>query len=218
MKGNSRWRRIALKLVMSCILVCLVMYVADKQRKRARALRTIRHHGGFYLTTDTILFGCLPTCGIIKEIDTVMISDVRLSAEDMGAITALSNITHLALSSCDLDSGCAAIIGQLRRLEYLNVSDTPMTDEDVRHLANCAKLDELRLCDTRITDAAIPSLCRLKKLRYLSICFTAISRSAVLKLLEELPDLQRLEIIGTVASKEALDGSLIDGGNVKLIY
>lgn len=136
-------------------------------------------------------------------------------------------IVALRLKGAKLEKADFAVIGQLGELESLDLSETSVSDEDLRSLAGLAKLRELRLWDTRIdgsglaylaglehlerleladtkvTDATLRHLSKVKSLRHLVLIRAPIGDSGLAHL-ADLRGLQSLKLGGTIVTDEGL--------------
>jgi hypothetical protein len=80
-------------------------------------------------------------------------------------------------------------IGTLRRLEYLNVNDTMVSDEGVGYLKGLQRLESLYLERTEVTDKTLAVVRAMPALEYLVVVETRISEAAVRELRRERPSL-----------------------------
>ena len=125
-------------------------------------------------------------------------------------IDYLSIVTEISLNSRATDADLIPI-GQLSRLEYLNLSGSQISDAGLRHvrgltilrrlylhstpisdaglvnLKGLARLEVLTLVDTKITDAGLPYLRGLHRLRELDVP-SGVSGSGIRALQHELPN------------------------------
>lgn len=116
-------------------------------------------------------------------------------------IGELSHIRELSLPrGCGLvDDRICEQIGRLSKLEILHLSENPIGDEGVRHLAALSRLEWLTLSCTNVTDRAIDDLLNLKRLRFLSLRRCNVSDHGIRRL-SALPKLEHLNVKGTAAS------------------
>jgi tRNA A-37 threonylcarbamoyl transferase component Bud32 len=82
-------------------------------------------------------------------------------------------------------------IGRIRRLDYLNLTGSNVTDTGMPHLAGLEHLRFFALGDTKITDAALPVFARLSGLKILILQREAVT-DAGLDALAESPTLDYL--------------------------
>jgi tetratricopeptide (TPR) repeat protein len=96
--------------------------------------------------------------------------------------------------------GWAHLTG-LRRLSWLEISDTAVGDNGLEHLAKLAKLEVLFLRGTLVTDHGLASLAALKWLRHIDLRSTAVSNQG-LRVLEGLASLESLNVAETAVTPE----------------
>ncbi len=82
------------------------------------------------------------------------------------------NLRQLHLWNCRLDEGNFKYLAGLKRLEFLNVSATNLTNGGVKLISRCINLRSLRAFDNQIDDGCIDDLRKLKHLNYLDLAGT----------------------------------------------
>lgn len=78
-------------------------------------------------------------------------------------------------------------------LQFLDVSDSPMTDEGLRFLKDLKRLEQIDLSGTRVTDDGIAELAGLEQLESINLERTALS-DAGLTMLMQLPKLSFIRV------------------------
>ncbi len=96
-------------------------------------------------------------------------------------------------------------IGQFRRLEYLCLAGSPVTDAGVANLQGLTSLKWLSLDDTKISDRGLERLKGLDQLHTLSLGLTSVSDEG-LPHLKALTGLKRLSLHLTMVSDNAGHG------------
>jgi len=106
----------------------------------------------------------------------------RVAPQDEAAVSLLTK-----------RGGSLAKSGRDRRVVSLNLSDTGVTDDDLRVVATLSELRRLDLTHTRISDAGLRHLAPLKKLEYIDVSHTRVTDNGVQILGSQHP---RLKMIG----------------------
>lgn len=91
----------------------------------------------------------------------------------------------------------------MRSLRLLDLTGTRVTDVGLVHLLGCTDLEVLCLWDTAITDAGLALLARLPNLRHLGLGNTAVT-DAGLRHLEALQRLRLVQLTGTAVEGPGL--------------
>ncbi|MBC8873173.1 MAG: hypothetical protein H8E44_27380 [Planctomycetes bacterium] len=76
----------------------------------------------------------------------------------------------------------------LAKLAVLDLLDTYVTDDGLKHLTGLTNLSHLSLSGTPVTDDGLRHLTGLTSLRSLDVCDTQVTDEGVMELLEALPD------------------------------
>ncbi len=95
--------------------------------------------------------------------------------------TPLSELTVACTSVSDL-----GFVANNVRLQSLDLSETPIDDDDLEALVALPRLNTLRLSDTSITDGAIRWIIQMKALRRLEVERTELSENGIEKLKEAI--------------------------------
>lgn len=115
----------------------------------------------------------------------------RISNESLSRLAGSDRLEWLDLSYTPVTSAGLATLASLGNLQRLSLVGVSIDDQAVEALTRCQRLDELDLSGTRITDAAMPGLATMTKLKVLRLSHTRVSDAGMehlrsLKLLEEL--------------------------------
>lgn len=108
----------------------------------------------------------------------------------------LPNLTELVLYDTQCTDEAMEQVGKLRRLQYLDVDGTEISNRGLEHLSGLTKLQTLDLQRTRITDPALRSLTKMRDLSELRLNETLINGSGLVHL-QALPKLETLTMDGT---------------------
>jgi len=120
---------------------------------------------------------------------------------DRIGVDYLFNVTFVTLRYRGSDE-LLARIGQLRRLEYLDLAHSPVTDAGLAHLQGLTALQFLSLDDTKISDAGLVHLKGLARLQTLLLGLTTVG-DAGLPHLKPLTALKMLSLYLTSVSDGA---------------
>lgn len=89
------------------------------------------------------------------------------SLEDLFAICP--ELTHLDLSTCNIQQEAFAVLANFRRLKFLNLSDTPIQREGIAHLPSSLEELDLSYCTQLDLDDSIQRLTHLEVLNLTQI-------------------------------------------------
>jgi hypothetical protein len=87
-------------------------------------------------------------------------------------------------------------LGEAVRIEYLDLSGSPLTDAQMPYLAGLKRLKFLNLEGAQVTDAGLIQLRSLTHLEQLGLCKTRVTNQG-LEILRELPNLKSLRLDST---------------------
>ena len=85
----------------------------------------------------------------------------------------------LSLRSTRITDESLTVLGSLKCLRSIDLSDTAVTDNGVRHLADMPHLDDLNLANTAVTDATLHRLHGLARLNILDVTDTQVTATGV---------------------------------------
>lgn len=119
----------------------------------------------------------------------LLISNARLSSDDLQAMRRLISLEELSLAGCSLDPPGLEALSGMAQLQKLDLSDVSVTDADLKHITSLPHLHSLLLTGSQVTDAALPELSKLKTLRHLDLTRTSVSEETSKKLVESTPGL-----------------------------
>jgi len=98
----------------------------------------------------------------LEPIRNLNLTSIDLSSTGVHTLSALKNmksLTEIALVHANIRSSAMALIGQLKNLEKVQLTETPITDADLKYLAHLPKLNEVSLLRCpNLTDAAVLKL------------------------------------------------------------
>lgn len=99
-------------------------------------------------------------------------------------------LEYLELSYTPLEDEGLAHLRGMRRLKYLRLNNTAISDHGLADLSEMLSLEELRLSHTDITDAGLEHLKPLQNLKELSLPFTNVTSRGIVQLQKALPNCQ----------------------------
>ena len=118
---------------------------------------------------------------------------------DIEALEGMEKLRSLTLWGRRISLDAMKHLGRLSSLDYLcfggSDNSTPITDEGLACLGNLQRLDDLDLTGTKVTARGMKPLTTLKNLRRLALIDTRVREGDVRELARALPN---LEISGTV--------------------
>ncbi|HEV3340648.1 MAG TPA: M56 family metallopeptidase, partial [Pirellulales bacterium] len=127
---------------------------------------------------------------------------VAITDKVLDALAAFPELEQLILWESGVTDDQLARL-PLRNLKYLNLSDTPISNQGLKHLRSLVKLRSLVLTRTAVTDRGLVPLARLTDLEELDLDETAVGDEGVADL-ADLPKLAALSLRKTAIGDAAL--------------
>lgn len=125
-----------------------------------------------------------------KEIKVKAASINLFTINELKCFGAIELVKNPQTTNADL-----ILIGQLGRLNTLDLSETPITDQGLRLIKNLTHLKRLNLSETKITDQGILWLLKMTRLKTLNLQGTSVSDSGLLKyFVHHFPNMQELSL------------------------
>jgi Leucine-rich repeat (LRR) protein len=111
------------------------------------------------------------------------------------AIPSVYNLRILKLESCAIGDDVMKVVGKLTSLTELNISDTPVTNEGISHLASLKSMTSLNLNGCKFNNHALAALSNLAHLKELRLDCPNINDGALthISTLKELETLDLFE-------------------------
>ncbi|REJ70548.1 MAG: hypothetical protein DWQ31_00435 [Planctomycetota bacterium] len=139
---------------------------------------------------------------------------------DFVSVPFPSDTRVVNLAGCEIgEESLVHIARSCVAVEVLDLSDTLVTDSDLRHLRELTSLRQLLLTGTKVGDGSVEHLVELKKLEVLHLVDTDVGDESIERLLR-MPTLKKLyvfqtraELEGSSRFKELLDDSRLARGN-----
>lgn len=110
---------------------------------------------------------------------------------------------HITLTGWDEDN--YAVLDQKPDTVVLQMANSDVTDETLKHIADMQELAELDLNDTQVTDAGLRILASLPNLKSLRLRGTAVTDDGFRECLMPHETLKNLDLRQTKVSKELVD-------------
>lgn len=136
------------------------------------------------LSMDGMKFDTLAVLSNLTSLETLEISNMPLSSDDIKTIAALPSLQSLTLTRCEL-SGIAPL-SAAKNLNYLDLSNNAI--RDLTAIENMSNLVQLKLNHNAVTD--LSSLSGLVRLEVLDVSYNLITTPAPLDGCIRLTDLQ----------------------------
>lgn len=130
---------------------------------------------------------------VLYSLQALEIEGFLLDRDDIERLANYPDLYHLTLQGCTFAPGAFEPIGHLNRLQYLYLSGSSVTDDDLLALAGLVNLGTLDLSHTEITDQGLSHLERLPSLRRLELSGSRVTDAGVEKLRAAIPGLQLLD-------------------------
>lgn len=133
--------------------------------------------------------------------------DPRISAAHLPPIldeVSRKSIPGLSLAGCRrIDNAAASALAQLAHLEFLELFNTAVTDEDLSWLGQLSALARLSMAGTKIGDAGLAIIAKQPALRVLDLGWTEVTDRG-LEHLRDHPSLVSLSLRATKISDAGL--------------
>lgn len=126
-----------------------------------------------------------------REVVKVDLNNAKIVDADLKLLEKFTELEWLDIRVTPIGDEGVSHIASLRKLKFLNVFRTNMSDKGLASLRGLTELDTLLMGGTKVTDAGLPNLERLSKLRKLSVFRTSVSDAG----LESLRKLSSLEVL-----------------------
>ena len=222
-KPKRRFLRYSLRTMLVVVLVLSVWlgYMANQAAKQRRAVEVLEamepwgavHYDYKYDASDLRM---VPTSKDRHEPEFLGMSlgaiwprpvlwvDLRgnwVNNKDLAqVVTAFPQVEYLSLHGASINDDGVRGIASLRRLRFLILSDTQISDIGLCHIPN-GNLEYLALDSTRVTDQGMVEIRRLGGLKRIDLDYTEISDAGISHL-AHLPDLDVITISGTNVTLE----------------
>jgi DNA-binding response OmpR family regulator len=119
--------------------------------------------------------------------------DVRFAANkrpaELQQLQQVANLNAIDLTNTSLTDEDLRVLGRLVHLRKLDLRGTQISSRGVRHLRDLQKLEELDLTNTRVDDRVLEYVRALTGLRELGLIGTDVSTEAIRNLQQDLPAL-----------------------------
>jgi len=230
LRPSRRWLQYSLRsLLLLTLLLSLAMgWLANRAITQRRAVRQILEVGGTVRYgyqfaeemhgLDTYLTGG-PQYVLVKGERTRFVPDAEPPGpewlRELIGIDYLDNVVRVELRDNDRAHTALMHIGALRKVWFVDLTNTPVGDEQLAYLAELPALRTLKLADTKVTDAGLQHLKNLHRLEWLDVSRTGVT-DAGLEHLRALPSLREIDLLGTRVSEKgvtdlqrALPGAMI---------
>ncbi|HVY91098.1 MAG TPA: hypothetical protein VHA14_00060, partial [Bryobacteraceae bacterium] len=127
---------------------------------------------------------------------------IEVGDKDFAQLNTWTNLRQLRCSQCSISKLDLSTV--FPKLEDLDLSFNPFTDEGMAGLANLKNLRVLMLRDTLVTDDGLKYLKDLTNLEVLDLSGTKVSNKGI-EYLRNLKSMRRLNLLGATADDSAMD-------------
>ncbi|HEY1065771.1 MAG TPA: hypothetical protein VGE52_06670 [Pirellulales bacterium] len=110
----------------------------------------------------------------------------------------------VGLSHAELDDELLELIASLETVEYLNVSERSLSDDDFISITQVRSIKSLSLQGARFNSGSVAHIRKLPELTQINLCQTSVACDAIM-LLREVKNLTLLDISGTLVSDECVN-------------
>lgn len=203
-RPRRRWYQFRLRTLLiatALIAIVLAWYTSGPQRQR-RAVAAIRSFDGYvqfdYRRNQYVPRPLLDWVGeeYFAEVTGVSYEWNRVDDSALEPLEDLRSLQNLVLSESPLTDVGLARLERLSSLQTLNLRGTPISDASLEHLQHLKNLQELYLSETKITDAGLVHLAAMPQLRGLYLRGTLITDAGVQQL-GRLSQLRTLDLSDT---------------------
>ncbi len=130
----------------------------------------------------------------VSDLEKLAAADCRVSGKGLRHLP--KNLRVLDLSRNPLETGFSDL-ARLKHIEFLNLDETPIRDQDVEFLRELRELKSLHLTDTRLTSAALKDTLAGGKVEFLVISLPDVDEGS----LQPMIDLPTLKVVHIVNCK-----------------
>ena len=137
------------------------------------------------------------------EVVEVNANRTKITDQDLALLADFTQMTDLSLEKTTIGDAGIAHLGNLRRLEWLNLFQTRISDNSLQLLARIGSLQHLPIGETNVTDAGLVHVGKMKQLEYLGLRGNDVTDDGV-KHLQNLVRLKGLHLGETRISDAGL--------------
>lgn len=167
---------------------------------------SIRFYKSLQINNDDLLLLLhLPNIELLKQMRSLSLRSTQADDEGLGQIIpGLSQICNLSLSERPISNDGLKHVATLKSLKILDLSGTRLTDDGLAQIEGLKHIDTLYLSDTQLTDAGLARLSSLPRLRYLRLSGTQVTDAGAKQIAQRLPQLNSLSISNTTLTDQGL--------------
>lgn len=122
--------------------------------------------------------------------------------QDLKPLVDVPNILRIDLDFTNVDD--LSFIASQTELHWLDLEQTKVGDEDLKHLEKMAKMSILVLSGTHVTDEGLASVSGMSRLKHLRLNDTDITDNSLVHL-EKLIQLRELELVNTRVTQSGVE-------------
>lgn len=138
------------------------------------------------------------------ELSELDVNATAISDAGLGFLRSAPNLSKLNLNDCDFDNSSMKVLGSqgLKNLRELNLHSTRVGDEGVEHI-KALPISTLNLSDTIITDDCMRHLKDMKALQVVNFDYSGIGNEGV-KAFKDMRNLRSVSLKGTSITDDAV--------------
>ena len=165
--------------------------MTDVSDKGIASLLALPHLEGLYLDMSDRVTGDSLRSFQNVPLRKLSLRGTSVSDDTMRALGELTKLEHLDLGITGVGDMTLTIVAMLPSLKTLLVDSTRITNDGMRQLLRCRKLSRLVVSkNPQITDDEVSELCKLPQLRSLDLSGTAIEKERIEDLRNAFPHLE----------------------------
>jgi Leucine rich repeat len=196
-------------LLASIIVVSLELSWITHERQRVErehyAVKSLESMGGSFLFhTENPRHWILRPAFLGDEgygnARSLVLVERAIGPSQLAPIGNLARLEYVDVSKTNITDADLVHFKGLRQLDYLDLSGTAITDAGIKHLQPLSRLRRLDLSGTKVTDGGLKHLQCLTRLRELGLCNTAITNAGLANI--QYLDKLRYLCSGTTSSAE----------------
>ena len=143
--------------------------------------------------------------GADRTVVGVDLTDLAVTDADVHALShRVPQLQWITLTNTPVTDACLAHLKHMPNLRCLTLMRTHISDDGLEHVAQMDNLEDLSLCGTQLTDVGLERLSGMRHLRYLDLHDTAITDSG-LAALEQMDGLEVLNVDATNVTRPGVE-------------
>jgi Leucine-rich repeat (LRR) protein len=188
-------------LVVACLFLAMSTRNSASDSVTAESDRSLRIQGVQSLPPTRVSFDDQSPDRPIIGAD---LSNLPITDDDVCQLIGHApELQWLNLTDTNVTDACLAHLERASRLTILSIGRAPITDSGLKHMAQVQQLEDLSLFGTKITDTGLEHLRTLSKLQELDLQETSVT-DAGLKSLQQLDRLEYVRLRDTAVTRNGI--------------